>query len=66
MQKHPSDYSLKYNGFLTQNGNYVWGGAMCLAWNELKNSIIKVPIKLATSNQDVLRMVENFNAERFV
>ena len=61
-KKHPSE---KYNGFFTSNHNYVWGGAMCLAWNELKDSIIKAPIKLNTSDNKAIQMIENFNASKF-
>ena len=50
MEKDQFSYSEKYNGFLTKNNNYVWGGAMCLAWTELKNNIIKNPIKLNTKD----------------
>lgn len=48
MEKDQTNFSHKNNGYLTSKNNYVWAGAMNLAWNELKNSIIKEPIKLAT------------------
>lgn len=28
-----AEHKSKYNGFTTKGGNYVWGGAMGLAWN---------------------------------
>jgi len=62
MEKDLFAYAEKYNGFITDKDNYVWGGAMCLAWNELKNSIIKAPIKLDSSNKTVLQEIENFNS----
>ena len=58
-------FSQKYNGFQTKKGNFIWGGAMCLAWAELKHSIIKENIKLAGASKDALQMIDNFNAERF-
>jgi len=33
MQKDQHSYSAKYNGYVTAKNNYIWGGAMCLAWN---------------------------------
>jgi hypothetical protein len=26
----------RYNGFHTKSGNFIWGGAMNLCWNQLK------------------------------
>lgn len=57
MEKDQGLYSQQYNGFFTGKGNYVWGGAMCLAWSELKNSIIKAPIMLNTSLKNVTQMI---------
>ena len=42
-------------------GNYVWGGAMNLAWNELNENILGEKLKLATEDELALSMVENFN-----
>ena len=39
---------------------------MCLAWNELKNSIIKAPLQLGTNDPTAIQIIDNFNAERFV
>ena len=47
------------------NGNYVWGGAMNLAWNELSSKIIKDIIKVATEDPDALTMVKEFNNSLF-
>jgi hypothetical protein len=33
MEQEKKPLSENYNGFLTAKDNYVWGGAMCLAWN---------------------------------
>lgn len=38
---------------------------MCLAWTELKNNIIKEPIKLNTSDPETLNMIYNFNSSTF-
>jgi hypothetical protein len=65
MEKDLTVYSDIYNGFVTKQDNYVWAGAMCLAWSELKNSIIKAPIELATQDPTALRMIKNFNSEAF-
>lgn len=42
-------------------GNYVWGGAMNLAWTELCNSILKAPLTLATEDSTALMMAQSFN-----
>jgi hypothetical protein len=42
-------------------GNYIWGGAMNLAWNELNESILKEKLKLNTKNAVALDMVEKLN-----
>lgn len=42
-------------------GNYVWGGAMNLAWNELNENILHENLKLATDDLTALAMVEKFN-----
>jgi hypothetical protein len=43
-------------------GNYVWGGAMNLAWNELTNKIVKEPIRLNTDDKAALATLAEFNA----
>jgi hypothetical protein len=35
------EHSDKFNGFVTKGGNYVWGGALGLAWNEIIDSFTK-------------------------
>ncbi len=42
-------------------GNYIWGGAMNLAWNELTDNIVKEPIRLRTDNKQTLAMLEMLN-----
>jgi len=42
-------------------GNYVWGGAMNLAWNELSDKVIKAKISLATKDKKALEIVDKFN-----
>ena len=43
------------NGSLTKKKNYLWGGALTLAWQELKTHVIKEDIKL------VQKIVHNYN-----
>ncbi len=43
-------------------GNYIWGGAMNLAWNELAETIIKEPVQLNSQDEKVLSLVAKFNA----
>ena len=42
-------------------GNYIWGAAMNLAWNEMKDNIIKEDIKLDTKDNIILAMLDSFN-----
>lgn len=42
-------------------GNYVWGGAMNLAWIDLSENIIKEKIKLLTEDSTALAMMEKLN-----
>jgi len=42
-------------------GNFVWGGAMNLAWTELSENIVKEKIKLKTDDDLVLSMLKQFN-----
>ena len=54
----------KYNGSNYQ-GNYVWGGAINLAWNDLITSTIKETIQLNIKNEIALQMVCKFNNSNF-
>lgn len=42
-------------------GNYIWAGAMNLAWNELNDNILHGKLKLNTSDKIALQMVEKLN-----
>lgn len=42
-------------------GNYIWSGAMNLAWNELCDSIIHAPLQLNTNDKAALQMITKFN-----
>lgn len=42
-------------------GNYVWAGAMNLAWNELNENILHDKLKLDTDELYVLQMVDKLN-----
>jgi len=46
-------------------GNYVWGLAMNLAWNELNESILHEKLKLKTDDKIALRMAEQLNDAPF-
>lgn len=46
-------------------GNYVWGGAMNLAWTELAKNIIKDDIQLNTQDEIALEMVSKLNDAPF-
>lgn len=47
------------------NGNYVWGGAMNLAWNELNENILKEKLQLHSQDKTALEMVEKLNNPSF-
>lgn len=53
------------NGGYTNKGNYVWGGALTLAWKQLVKDIIKEPIKINSQNGEALNIVKNFNESPF-
>ncbi len=46
-------------------GNYIWGGAMNLAWNELNENILHEKLQLRTTDEIALEMVEKFNNPAF-
>lgn len=46
-------------------GNYVWGGAMNLAWHELNENIVHEKLKLKTDDPVALEMVDKLNDSPF-
>jgi hypothetical protein len=46
-------------------GNFVWCGAMNLAWNELNENILKEKLKLNSQDKTALEMVEKLNNPTF-
>ena len=46
-------------------GNYVWGGAMNLAWNELNDNVIQEKIMITGDNQKAKEMVTRLNNAPF-
>lgn len=52
-------------GTIFANGNYVYGAAMNLAWNDLKDSIVHEPIALNTSDTAALQTADYFNQATF-
>lgn len=53
------------NGSL-QKGNYVWGVAMNLAWNELCANLNHAPLDLTTKDDQSNRMAFYFNNSPFI
>jgi hypothetical protein len=43
------------------NENYIWGGAMNLAWSELNENILKEKLKLKTQNEKIIEIINAFN-----
>lgn len=50
----------RYTGSLYK-GNYVWGGAMNLAWTELTGSVIHEKVKLNTADKQALSIADKLN-----
>ena len=53
----PEKKHVRLNGLLTDKHNYLWGGALSLAWQELKNNIIKEDIKVNSDDGDIHQLV---------
>jgi hypothetical protein len=53
-----------YTGSYFQ-GNYIWAGAMNLAWNELVQNILHDEVKLNTNKQDSLKIARKLNKSVF-
>jgi len=64
IQNTKSEISGNYLGS-DYKGNYVWGGAMNLAWTELAENIIKEDIQLNTEDKVALKMVSKLNDAPF-
>jgi hypothetical protein len=46
-------------------GNFIWGGAMNLAWNELSDNILGEDLALATDDKAALEITQKFNNRPF-
>jgi len=46
-------------------GNYIWAGAMNLAWNELTDNILHEKLQLQTKDQVALDVADKFNQSPF-
>ncbi|MGO9555697.1 MAG: hypothetical protein ACLP2U_11790 [Syntrophobacteraceae bacterium] len=46
-------------------GNYVWGGAMNMAWHEMTDKILHAKLKLNTGDKAALEMADKFNRSPF-
>jgi len=53
-----------YQGSLFKN-NYVWGGAMNLAWNDLNENVLHEKLKIKSSDPIALSSAEKFNNTSF-
>lgn len=45
-------------------GNFIWGGAMNLAWNDLTENILHEKLILNTANSEALNIAKHFNTSR--
>lgn len=57
---YAQEHQQRYFGGM-HKGNYVWGGAMNLAWNELNEVILKDKLQLRTNTPTALAMLNGFN-----
>lgn len=64
IQNTESNISGNYLGS-DYKGNYVWGGAMNLAWTELGENILHEELQLKTDDKIALKMVEKLNNAPF-
>jgi len=46
-------------------GNYIWSGAMNLAWNDLNENVLGEELKINSTDQRILDIVEKFNTSPF-
>ncbi len=46
-------------------GNYVWGGAMNLAWHEMTENVLHSKLELDTGDKAALKMADKFNRSPF-
>lgn len=62
-----SDVVYTYLNFTgsTLNNNYIWGGAMNMAWNELLGSFVKEKLSLETDNKQTLTTLAKLNEPVF-
>ncbi|HOE55165.1 MAG TPA: hypothetical protein PLU05_00995 [Candidatus Cloacimonas acidaminovorans] len=56
----PETENFNYTGSKFHN-NYIWGGAMNLAWNELIESFTSEPIELDTKDESTLKTLYCLN-----
>lgn len=57
----PEKKIIALNGFITNKGNYLWSGALTLAWKDLRATFIKEDIRIKSNDHDLQKLVENFN-----
>ena len=61
----PEKKTIGLNGSVTEKGNYMWAGALTLAWHELKNKIIKEDVIVNSENPMIEEIASNFNHSAF-
>jgi len=64
VNNHTPDYNYDVKNNYTGSdykGNYVYGAAMNLAWNDLNDNILHEKLRLRTNDKIALEMVDKFN-----
>ncbi len=63
LEKNEKDTAVILDDFVGSycKGNYVWGLAMNLAWQELNNEILHEKLMLRTDKKDALEIAKSFN-----
>lgn len=59
--------SFNYGNYVgsSYKDNYVWGGAMNLAWNDLNENILHEKLKLNSTKKEALEIMDKFNDSPF-
>ena len=59
------DISNKFNVFTTNNGNIIWMGTMCLAWQSFASFCEVKALEFQTNNPIAIKTINNFNSSSF-
>jgi hypothetical protein len=62
-----SDSKSFYDNYIggSYQDNYIWGGAMNLAWNDLKDNVLGEKAVLKSTDKEVIEMVRKLNESPF-